>query len=97
MSCIFTGSKPLIFLLKVEISMKWHVLYYAWFLVLNVILNNISVISWRSVLLVEETGENHRPVCRMLYYTSEIFLKIMLNFISPIITAEPVVEKSVIL
>jgi hypothetical protein len=28
-------------------------------------INNISVISWRSVLLVEETGvsgENHRPV-----------------------------------
>jgi hypothetical protein len=24
--------------------------------------NNISVISWRSVLLVEETRENHRPV-----------------------------------
>ena len=24
--------------------------------------NNISVISWRSVLLVEETGENYRPV-----------------------------------
>ena len=24
--------------------------------------NNISVISWWSVLLVEETGENHRPV-----------------------------------
>jgi hypothetical protein len=23
--------------------------------------NNISAISWRSVLLVEETGENHRP------------------------------------
>jgi hypothetical protein len=23
--------------------------------------NNISVISWRSVLLVEETGENHWP------------------------------------
>jgi hypothetical protein len=23
--------------------------------------NNISVISWRSVLLVEETGENHKP------------------------------------
>ena len=30
----------------------------------NVTFNNISVISWRSVLLVEETGvlgENHRP------------------------------------
>ena len=28
----------------------------------NATLNNISVISWQSVLLVEETGENHRPV-----------------------------------
>jgi hypothetical protein len=30
----------------------------------NATFNNISVISWRSVLLVEETGvprENHRP------------------------------------
>ena len=34
-------------------------------MVLNPTFNNISVISWRSVLLVEETevlGENHRPV-----------------------------------
>ena len=34
-------------------------------LVLNATFNNISVISWRSVLLVEETGvpgESHRPV-----------------------------------
>ena len=31
---------------------------------LNATFNNISVISWRSVLLVEETGvpgENHQP------------------------------------
>jgi hypothetical protein len=31
----------------------------------NVTFNNISVIAWRSALLVEETGvpgENHRPV-----------------------------------
>jgi hypothetical protein len=48
---------------------------YHWFLITlstvlhfdnseNLVLNNISVISWRSVLLVEETvvsGENHRP------------------------------------
>ena len=27
----------------------------------NATFNNISVISWRSVLLVEETGANHRP------------------------------------
>jgi hypothetical protein len=36
-----------------------------WFMVLNATFNNISVISWQSVLLVEETrvpGENHRPV-----------------------------------
>jgi len=26
------------------------------------VFNNISVISWLSVLLVEETGENHQPV-----------------------------------
>ena len=34
-------------------------------IVFNTTFNNISVISWRSVLLVEETGgpgENHRPV-----------------------------------
>jgi hypothetical protein len=34
-------------------------------MVFNVTFNNISVISWWSVLLVEETrvpGENHRPV-----------------------------------
>jgi hypothetical protein len=33
----------------------------------NAPFNNISVISWQSVLLVEETGvpgENHRPVAR---------------------------------
>jgi hypothetical protein len=33
--------------------------------VFNIIFNNIAVISWRSVLLVEETGapgENHRPI-----------------------------------
>ena len=36
-----------------------------WFMAFNVTFNNISVISLRSVLLVEETGvpgENHRPV-----------------------------------
>ena len=36
-----------------------------WSMVLNATFNNISVISWRSVLLVEEIGvhgETHRPV-----------------------------------
>jgi hypothetical protein len=30
-------------------------------LAFNATFNSISVISWRSVLLVEETRENHRP------------------------------------
>ena len=35
-----------------------------WVMMFNATFNNISVISWRSALLVEETGvigENHRP------------------------------------
>ena len=31
-------------------------------MVVNATFSNISVISWRSVLLVEETRENYRPV-----------------------------------
>ena len=31
------------------------------FMVFSAAFNNISVISWRSVLLVDETGETHRP------------------------------------
>jgi hypothetical protein len=41
------------------------------FMVFNATLSNISVISWRSVLLAEETGvpgENHRPVTDKLYH-----------------------------
>jgi len=40
--------------------------FVGWFMVLNATFNNISVISWRSVLLVGETTRvpeiNHRPV-----------------------------------
>ena len=39
--------------------------YIVWVRVSNAIFNNISIISWRSVLLEKEldvTGENHRPV-----------------------------------
>jgi len=46
---------------------RYHNTYFSGFgfMVFNATFNNISVISWRSVLLVEETGvpgENHRPV-----------------------------------
>ena len=42
---------------------KW--LGLVWFMVFNATFKNFSVISWRSVLFLEETGvprENHRPV-----------------------------------
>ena len=34
-------------------------IHLVWFMVFNAIFNNISVISWRSILLVEVTRENH--------------------------------------
>jgi hypothetical protein len=39
-------------------------------MVLNTTFNNISVISWRSVLMMEETGENHdlSQVTEKLYH-----------------------------
>jgi hypothetical protein len=45
-------------------------------MVFNPTFNNISVISWQSVLLVEETeipGENHRPVARYWQASSHSF------------------------
>ena len=39
--------------------------WLVWFVVFKATFNNISVISWLSVLLLEETGvlrENHQPV-----------------------------------
>ena len=42
-----------------------HICLFVCLMVLNATFNNISAISWRSVLLVEETGgpgKNHRPV-----------------------------------
>jgi hypothetical protein len=47
---------------------------------LNTTFNNISVISWRSVLLVEETGvpgENHRPAVSHQQTCSHIVVQIL--------------------
>ena len=53
-------------LMKVLVTSTKHNLYImVKFMVFNVTFNNISVISWMSVLLVEETGvsgENRQPV-----------------------------------
>ena len=46
-------------------------------MVLNATLNNISVISWRSVLLVEETGvpeEKQRPVTNQRQTSSHMIM-----------------------
>ena len=52
-------------LIKIEHLKPIFVYQWIWVRVrvmtFNATFNNISVISWRSVLLVEETGENHRP------------------------------------
>jgi len=45
----------------------WPNVSYVCVMVFNATFNNISAISWRPVLLAEETGvptENHRPVAR---------------------------------
>ena len=43
---------------KIYIFLIWNFIRVR---VFNATFNNISVISWQSVLLVEETGENHQP------------------------------------
>jgi hypothetical protein len=63
----------IMFISYVNTFMSVYINYYhnvgffglVWFMVFNATFNNISVISWRSVLLLEESGgpwENHRPV-----------------------------------
>ena len=48
----------------IEIIWMWRWFDLIWFLVFNTTFSNISTISWRPVLVVEEAGvpgENHRP------------------------------------
>ena len=40
---------------------QWVMMFNQWVMMFNASFNNISVMSWWLVLLVEETGENHRP------------------------------------
>ena len=65
----------------IEISMQ---LMFVCLMVFNVTFNNISVISWRSVLLVEETGgpgETQRlsQVTDKLYHILLFFIVIRLH------------------
>jgi hypothetical protein len=61
-----------------------HDTYYVCLMVFNATFNNISVISWRSVLLTEKTGvprENHRPVVSHWQTLKLGHLKPWMNFI----------------
>ena len=56
-------TKPII--LRIKSGMRTINCLFVCLMVFNVTFNNMSVISWRAVLLVEETGvpgENHRAV-----------------------------------
>jgi hypothetical protein len=50
-----------------------------WFIVLNATFSNISAISWRPVLLVEEVGvpgENHRPGKQLVNFHDHLRLRV---------------------
>jgi hypothetical protein len=46
---------------KIHLQINDSTIGLVGFMMFNATFNNISAISWRSVLLVEETGENHQP------------------------------------
>jgi hypothetical protein len=46
-------------------------------MVFNATFSNISIISWPTVLIVEETGENHRPVASHWLTLSHTFCNII--------------------
>ena len=66
----------------VNFSSKWPGLVVFGFMVFNATFNNISVIWWWSVLLVEETGvpwENHRPAASHWQTLSDIVVLLALS------------------
>ena len=50
-------------------------------MVFNATFNNISVILWRSVLLVEKTGEDNSPVRKPLTNSHLLFIERSFNYL----------------
>ena len=59
----FVFVEPHQFELQNQTNNSCYIELLVWFgfMVFNATFNNISVTSWRSILFVEETGENHQP------------------------------------
>ena len=60
--CSFMSTRTFTGWIKMRFSQG--IIYRVRVMVFNATFNSISVISWRSVRLVEETGENHWPTAR---------------------------------
>ena len=70
-----------------KLVIYWIMVYGLWFMVFNATFNNISVISWWSVLLVKKSGvpgENHRPVACI--GSPFLFLYIIISYVSAMLT-----------
>ena len=58
------------------IYLFYFLCWFVWFMVFNATFNKFSVVSWRSVLLVEETGgqgENHLNFLCTSFQSSKVF------------------------
>ena len=64
--------KTWFFKLPLESNGK-NILGLVWFMVFNATFNNISVISWQSVLLVEETRVHRKPPICLKSLTEHTF------------------------
>jgi hypothetical protein len=72
--CGYQNQFPTTDQLLIFIDHQPNIKHYGWFMVLNATFNNISVILWQSVLLVEETRvlgntTNLSQVTDKLYHT----------------------------
>ena len=75
---------------QLVISTSWESILIVWclnskmlilFVVFNATFNNISVISGRSVVLVEDTGENQRPAASHWQILSHMFYRVHLAWV----------------
>jgi hypothetical protein len=58
---LFNLNPPEFSMMLSYLPKAFQVSYFILFIVFNTTFSNISAISWRPVLVVEEAGENHRP------------------------------------